>query len=193
MTPTPSRQSYSSLALRSVEERLVSDKSMQVFDLGRASGANIEFYSKFARNIYVEDLLWTVVQERESQPVKAEGLFKRLTSVPEQARFDLICCWDVLNYLAPAELLEVGQFLKHFSHEKTLLFMLTHNRAVMPDTPSVYKIQKDTCIIYEVSSDGTVPSPGYSKRQLDQLLPGFKRTRSVLLRSGMEEQLYSLR
>ena len=183
--------SYSSLALRSIEERLVSDKNLQVFDLGRASGPNIEFYSKFARNIYVEDLLWTVVQERSSQPVKAKRLFERLSSVPDHARFDLICCWDILNYLSPAEMLEVSQFLKHFSHEKTVLFMLTYMRPNMPDTPSVYKIQAGSCIIYETNSDITIPAPGYSKRQLDQMLPGFKRTRSVLLRSGMEEQLYS--
>lgn len=190
---TAVQNSYSSLALRSIEERLASDKNLQVFDLGRASGPNIEFYSKFARNIYVEDLLWTVVQERTSQPVKAKRLRERLTSVPENARFDLICCWDILNYLSPQEMIEVSQFLKHFSHEKTVLFMLTYNRPHMPDTPSVYKIQGGSCIVYELSSELTVPSPGYSKRQFDQMLPGFKRTRSVLLRSGMEEQLYAPR
>jgi len=188
-----SQKSYSSLALRSIEERIASDNTLQIFDLGRASAANIEFYSKFARNIYVEDLLWTVVQERTSQPVKAKRLRERLTTVPENARFDLICCWDILNYLSPAEMLEVSQFLKHFSHENTVLFMLTYIRPEMPDTPSIYKIQGDSCIVYENSSELNIPSPGYSKRQLDQMLPGFKRTRSVLLRSGMEEQLYSLK
>jgi hypothetical protein len=181
---------FSSLALRSIEERLAKGSGLQVFDLGRASGSNIDFYSKFSKNIYIEDLLSTVVQERGTQPINARNLFARLTSVPPNAKFDLICCWDIINYLAAEEIVEVGNFLGHFSHENTLLFMLVHMHAAMPEKPASYKIESEQGRIYVSAEEKQVPCPAYSKRFLDQHLPCFKRSRSVLLRNGMEEQIY---
>lgn len=187
---TDSRTSFTSLALRSIMERLPSDGSAQVLDLGRASGANIEFYSKFARHIYVEDLFWTVRGERSSEPITVDALRERLGSVSSDARLDLICCWDTLNYLSPNEAAEFAAFLRPLTHAGTMLYAVMHTRPKMPMEPFIFKIQPECRIIYERSVLGNTEAPCYTKRHIERMLAGFKRSRSVLLQSGMEEQLF---
>lgn len=181
---------FSSVALRSLSERFAAGAKLQVLDLGKASGANIDYYSKFARNMYVEDLFWTVSQERESNALKAKRLVERINSIPPQTKVDIICCWDVLNYLSSEELQEVSDFLSRYAHKETLLFALMHTQPEMPEQPSLFKIKGDCVVSWEESAEGKSAAPGYTKRFMERVFPHFVRQRSVLLRSGMEEQVY---
>ena len=183
-------QHYSSLALRSLDERLAPGAALQVLDLGQASGANIEFYSKFARNMFVEDLYWTITQERADGPVKAKKLAERITSIPNGTKVDLICCWDVFNYLSAGEIAEVSEFLSQYCHAETMLLALMHTKPEMPVKPLTFKIRAGCAVAWEEVSPERRPAPCYTKRFLERSLPHFSRQRSLLLRSGLEEQLY---
>src|SRR5690606_28073064 len=107
--------------------------------------------SKFARHIYVEDLFWTVCGERTAEPLTVDVLRERLGSVSEDARLDLICCWDTLNYLTPAETAEFAKFLRPLTHPGTMLYAVMHARPKMPMEPLIFKIQPECQIVCERS------------------------------------------
>ncbi len=183
-------QRYSSRALRSFVESASSGAGLQVLDLGQASGATIDFYSRFARQMYLEDLYSTVVQERAVRPIKADNLLERLSSLPVEAKLDLVCCWDVLNYLSAEEMMEVSCALSRFCHEGTMILALMHTSLEMAEQPLTFKIREECQVDWEAAEVKRRAAPCYTKRQLERTLPHFVRARSVLLRNGMEEQVY---
>lgn len=187
----PKQSSYSSPALRALRERFGDGHEFEVFDLGPSSGSNIEFYSTFARFIYVEDLYGTVDEERARGRITVEKLRGRMTSVPQSAKLDLICFWDIINYLTPEENAVVAEFLAPFCHENTAILVLMHSRGEMPAAPVTFRIKENNQVVWDSVPGAVTSAPIYSKRHIERMYPFFKRERSVLLQCAMEEHLYS--
>lgn len=184
--PTPS------LIIEELKTELLSRKSPWVLDLGRACDANVQFYSSLSAKIQYEDLV-SPVTERATTIIENQNIFENLTNTFIGNSYDLIVVWDLFLYLTRSEIKELGELLSRCIHPGTRLFSLTSNRSEISETPIQFKID-DRCILTQHStSKASVQATSCSSKELELLLPNFVRHRSVLLRNGMEEQVFHVK
>ncbi len=189
----PIREVHSSLIVANlVATRSKSNgQNFAVLDLGAARGGNVDFYSTISSKIHIEDLFRSITEQRNSG--FSELSFEAILTCESSTRFDIIFLWDILNYLSPSEITALGEHLEQFCHSKTIVYALISGAPSMPRVPGRYQIGQDSKLIAEYGREDEIKSPRYSKTHFKKLLPSFERTRSYLLRNGMEEYLFFYR
>ena len=182
-----------SLALKSLTEALDPARKHHLLDLGAATGSNVEFLGTFASRIEIEDLYSTLSSsgffDRIGEPTE-EYCFEKLMPFPASARFDIILCWDLLDYLKPEEIQALIRYLNRFCRRGTYLFVLSSTVKDIPAKPIRFKIQDQETIIYEYQTTQTLPAPRYTARDFSHMLPGFHIQGSYQLKHGMQEYLF---
>ena len=157
-----------------------------VLDLGAALGANVDFLSKFARKIHLEDL-GSIIDSAKTAPVCR---FDSLCAANSGTAYDLILCWDLLNYLAPADVKALGRLLAAVAHSGTLLVAYIGVGRQMSAKRCTIRLCPGHKIEFERHTTLLSACPRYSKSQLRAFLPAFRRCRSHLLSNGFEEYLF---
>jgi hypothetical protein len=190
----PGPVTFHSQALSILLERLHTERKHHVLDLGAASGANVDFFSGFRCKIYVADLFRALSSEPIS-PAGADGaasaLFERLLPYEDGTRFDAIVAWDLFNYLKADVLSHLAGRLRGFCRRGTVMFALGWGRAEIPVEPVRFRIGEDRRVTYDVSSPDTRACPRYAPREMERLMPGFRISRSFLLRNGLQEYVFT--
>ncbi len=190
----PQDSNHTSLALNALLQRLRSDRRYHLLDLGMASGVNVEFYSRFAAKIYIEDLYRTLSSFDYLSPddgASYDTVFRYLLPYQRGTRFDIILGWDLFNYLQPREFLFLSRHLARFCAPGALMFALVSTRDSIPEQPGRYTIVDDQTLSYRTSSAVMRASPKYQETQLAQLMPNFRVANSFLLRNGFKEYLFA--
>ena len=150
-------KTYSSLALRSLLNRLQAGRKLAILDLGAAQDANVKFFSQICCTLYVEDLYDTLVswwrpayQDNGSYPKPY------LQSLPSkrQSQFDVVLAWDLLSYLSVSEFRCLMQTLEPHLCPGALLFALIPTKKNIPNRPMRFKIIAYDRVTYEVESVG---------------------------------------
>ena len=92
---------YRSPTLKALVSRLSSEAAYHILDLGVASGANVEFFSRFSCRLQIADLPDALASEKLQ--ILADGATRLRRSgglLPvDREPFDVVLAWDVLNYL----------------------------------------------------------------------------------------------
>ncbi len=188
--PHVPRVEHPSPSLTLIASTLLNEnRASRVLDLGPAFGANLDFYSQIARKIHIEDLHETLFGETVDGRGRRQ-LMSELLPYRNEMRFDLIMCWDILNYLCPEEINALSNHLQKFCRPGAILCALIHTRKEMPAHPTHFRICPNQKISYEYQTSELIAGPRYSKVELQKFLGPFTRMRSLLLRNGYEEQIY---
>lgn len=183
---------HSSLAISELLEELTHAEGAKVLDLGRACQPNLEFLNRFCRRVYIEDLFQNVPDSAyEAFPVnEPPALSFTLRPLKDSERFNVILCWDLLNYMEPRAIRELSGRLRKVCAEDALLFALVARGPRMFTRPNRYRIVSEGRVAYAPSSPALRPAPQLTKAELGKLLPGFESYHSYRLRNGMDEELF---
>ncbi|MDT8408510.1 MAG: hypothetical protein RQ741_02805 [Wenzhouxiangellaceae bacterium] len=117
------------------------------------------------------------------------GLAKNFWSEP----VDRILCWDLLNYMTPAELGRLSELMiRRAAPGCRVHAMIHYSERDMPAAPAVYRLQDGLELQFKASATDRIPAPRYSPKALEKSMPGLRVERTLLLNNGMQEYLFSI-
>ena len=180
----PTMVEHASLAFQQLTQALRGRKGCRILDLGAPNEANVAFYSQFARKFHFEDLATTL-----ADPTRPD-LSQLLAGLRDTQPFDLILCWDTLNYLGREELQALALALVERMHQGSQLHAFISLLPAIPESPGRYRTLASNRLRYEPVCAGMKPNPRHSKADLERFFAPLMRTRSFLLRHGMEEFVF---
>jgi hypothetical protein len=187
---------YPSLAFKALMEILQDEQNYGVLDLGRAIGANVDFFSEFSCQLYVADLFRTLepqIPDPTEEEINWEPIFKELLPYEEGTRFDLVLAWDVLNYLSQPQIGALIQHISDYCAPDAMLFAMISTRKDIPAHPRSYHIVDSSRLVYQTMSEAVRPCPFYKEPDLLRLMPRFRVKNSYILRNGIQEYLLTFK
>ena len=181
-----------SLALGVLMEHVGDRRDCCVLDLGPGFGANVEFLSRFAKRIVIEDFYRTLAEIAE--PFTGDDrlycpVYETLLPYGGQNPFDVILLWDLLDYLDRDDIRRLARHLQRLCHRGSLIVAMISTQHKIPLIPANFKIVGQDGLSRESTTTAQRDCPRHSQVRLLELMPGFRVKRSFLLRGGMQEYL----
>ncbi len=197
-------------------ERLVQEQTTDVIDLARIIETNVEFLLEHDVRLHYPDFTHLLQEMRleqgvdtdasaaqagqqlddegyvfidggvaaeESAEVKLPPLFPELTGV------DCVLAWDLLQYLNRPEVTELSRKLAESMRQGGLLYLVNSTHAKISMEPMVCTIEDDSHIRFSGCDAEEWISPGYSQREIIDMMPEFKMKHATLLQNGLQEML----
>jgi hypothetical protein len=180
---------HTTLGLRELLHGLPSDRRHSVLDLGPASGGNVGFFSSHSCRLYIADLFHTLRQRGGLPPEQAIPFDREVDATLPDGSFDLILCWDILNYLSRTQMEILGRHLATRSHPGSRLFALIAPHGKIPERPQRFEIVSPDIVRYTSLSTANRPAPGYREPELNRWIAPFAVESSFLLRHGIQEYI----
>ncbi len=177
------------LGLRELLRGLPSDRRHSVLDLGPASGGNVSFFSNHSCRLYIADLFHTLQQRGGLPPEQAVPFDREVGATLPTGSFDLILCWDLLNYLSRAQMEILGRHLATRSHPGSRLFALLAPHGEIPERPQRFETVSPDVVRYTNRSTASRPAPGHREPELNRWIAPFAVESSFLLRHGIQEYI----
>ena len=182
---------HRSLALGYALRRLPPvEHKYEVLDLGAACGETLRFYSDLPSKIFFADFFSELKSSAADPEEGLDGFVRACGDIlpfPGRTRFDLINTWDLFNYLSLEEIGALGDYLARFSSEIAPLvtFIWIHGR--IPAQPQRYAVLGEETVEHRPTSRSQTDGPRYKEPDLLRTLPGYRVTKSFLLRNGFQE------
>lgn len=188
----PAEMVCNTLAMDVLAKHVHGRRDCCVLDVGRGFGANIEYFSRFATRICVEDLYPTL--SALGEPISGEHrsycpLYDQLLPWRGQLTFDAIFLWNLLDYLDRDDIRRLAAHLATLSRRGTLIYAMISIRPKIPATPTNFKIVDDQNLIYQPTTAIQRDCPRHTQVKLLEWMPAFRVKRSFLLRNGIQEYL----
>jgi hypothetical protein len=182
-----------SQALKAILGGLRAGTRHAVLDLGPPLAANIEFLAGLSCRVRIADLHRSLsVESIESRRPEAVGaLFGRLLPLAPGERFDAIFAWDVFDYMRPDQVSALVARLAPACHPEAPVLVLASTGREIPAKPLRYRILDPEHLSCEGPGEPRRASPRHTQPDLVRMMPGFSVRRSVLLRSGIQEYLFT--
>ncbi len=187
--PTAADEVHSSLGLKELLAGLPTDRKHSVLDLGPASGGNVTFFSNYSCRLYIADLYHTLQQRSGRPPEQSVPFDRELAATLPEGSFDILLCWDLLNYLTSEQMEVLGTHLKARSRPGSRLFALVAPHGRIPNLPQRFEILAPDSVRYTSRSSGLRPAPGYREPELNRWMKPFAVESSYLLRHGVQEYI----
>lgn len=182
-------ESRPTLGLKELVHGLPPGRRHSVLDLGPASGGNVSFFAGYGCRLYIADLFHTLRQRGGLPPEQAVPLDRELTTTLPDGCFDLILCWDLLNYLSSSQMEILGRHLARRSRPGSRLFALVAPHGRIPELPQRFEILSETEVRYTPQSAAQRPAPGHREPELNRWIAPFGVESSYLLRHGIQEYI----
>jgi hypothetical protein len=174
-------------------ERFAGRGDCRVLDLGPSFGANVEFFSRCASRISIEDLYRTLLglgPPGDGAEHPYCPLFDALLPYRQEEPFDLVLLWGLLDHLDREEIRRLSSHLAAIGRRGTLVYALVSTRQRIPARPDDYKIADGNGLVALPTTDVQRDGPRHSQVRLLELMRGFRVQRSFLLRDGLQEYLF---
>lgn len=186
---TAADEARSSLGLKELLTGLPTDRKHSVLDLGSASSGNVAFFSGFSCRLYIADLYSTLLRRGGRPPDQPEPFDRELAGNLPDGCFDVILCWDLLNYLSGEQMSVLGGHLARRSRPGSRLFSLIAPHGQIPNRPQRFEILDPASIRYSSRTPSRRPAPGYREPELNRWMAPFAVESSYLLRHGVQEYI----
>lgn len=186
---------HASLALKHLFKSIDTSQSARILDLGGACASNIKFYSAISKKFHFEDLSAAIAAQAQNKNGKAEqvpSVLEEALTLRKNQVFDLIFCWDIVNYLNPTEISRLGEIISAHAHAETKIFLLLPVGREIARAPIRFKLIQHDRLDYEEGDGARTNSPRYNKTDLKKYWPKFKRSKSFLLKNGFEEHIFGM-
>ena len=136
-----------------------SDNFKNILDLSKFSVKNFNCFSSLGyTNIHFADL-YESIEERyffEDGSLSPEDLLKTFFGNKEKStikKFDVVLCWDLLNYLPEKNLKTFTDFLFKITTNQANLFALIYTKKTIPPKPVNFEIDIQNRSFYAVSKE----------------------------------------
>lgn len=193
----PDTEVYRSMGLDALVQELAEERSYAILDLGPALGANVDFWSGFACRIHFADLYGSLAEvgfeAGDEAPVWDAALLQRLLPFEPETRFDIILCWDILNYLTQEQVTSLVAYLAGFCKQGTYLFAQFWLSPRIPARPITFKIVDREHLRYANRDLETRSWAFFQPRDINKIMDNFRVAGSFLLRHGIQEYLFLYR
>ena len=158
-----------------------------VLDLGLKNKNNYDFYYEYTHNLYAVNFLSTL---NVQQNYDALGQLKRhILSFPEDLKFDVILCWDILNFLEPKMISELFSRLDFHITTSTEIHAVVYSGNTKPKQAQQFQIrsnnQLDIFTAPRVESASTLNSSDLLKA-----IKTFQLRDTYVFREGMQRGIY---
>lgn len=182
---------YRSPTLQALVSRLSSEGAYHILDLGVASGANVEFFSRFSCRLQIADLPEALASEKLRPLLAADpaAAFRRVLPVARQP-FDVVLAWDVLNYLTREQFGCLAGHVGSLCRPGALMLAFVSTTKEMSGVPLVFRIVDDQTLLLRQQTTAVRPSPRFLPAEVERLMSGFAVVQSVVMRHGVQEYLF---
>ncbi len=197
-------------------ERLAQEQTTDVMDLARVIETNVEFLLEYDVRLHYPDFTHLLSEIRREQGLDAgasaaaagqqlddegyvfidggmaaqESSEVRLPPLfPELESIDCVLVWDLLEYLNRPEVTELSRKLAASMRRGGLLYLVNSTHAKISMEPMYCTIEDDTHILFKGCDAEEWISPGYSQREIIDMMPEFKVKHATLLQNGLQEML----
>lgn len=187
---------YRSPGLQLVFERIRALGKPSMLDLGPPLAANVDFLSRYPCRIYIGDWLESLPRQDEpgSEPAPPYcPVFGQMLPFSAKERFDIIFCWDLLNYMNADSIRGLSRFLAGHCNAGALCFFSIMTQKSMPLRPCRYRIKAEDTLQYQLLTSQQTASPRFTQSRILELMPEFQIQRSFLLKTGSQEQVFRIR
>jgi hypothetical protein len=171
---------------------MADDRRHVLIDCGPARSGMIDILTGYRCRLDVLDLPAQLDQLR-SLPAETDlgGWFERLLPATASEPADAIFCWNLLNYLAPAQIAAfLAVLTKRLKPGGQVHALIEYSSPRMPAAPGRMAPVAPTALLLEPVDAEQVDSPRYARGTLEKLMPGLKAERTMLLSNGMQEYLF---
>lgn len=180
-------------------ERLIKEldagRRQVVLDCGAARSGTLALFSAFRCRLDVLHLaeLLPRLHHADDPGHRRQLLADRLYG-PNPEPGQLVLCWNLLDYLQPAEIEVLAAVLaSRLAPGAQLHALIEYSSPTMPATPGHWVPDVGGRLHADQPDTEETRSPRYSPRTLERLLPQFRLERSMLLGNGLQEHLFLLR
>jgi len=172
------------------------DRALRILDLGSVRQSTIDFFSDYHCHILVTGLCDDFVTGKglDKHSLKQlQQLIKQDITRHNNNCYDLILCWDLLNYLDKEQFpLLVTQLLPVLSNA-TRCHTFLYTTANRPPRPGGFQITSKEQMIIAESLTEQNHSGSVTQTTLGKYLPNFNTLRTVLMRNGTQELAFEIR
>ncbi len=128
-----------------------------------------------------------VIPAAESSEIRLPPLFADLATA------DYALVWDLLLYLNRPEVTELSRQLAGSMRCGGQLYLINSTHAKISLEPMFCRIQDPSHILFLGCDEEERISPGYSQREITEMMPEFKLIKATLLQNGLQEMLLQKR
>jgi hypothetical protein len=187
----PRPPQYRSPTLKALVSRLSDDVPYHVLDLGGASGANVEFFSRFSDRLQIADLPDALACAEMQELLRADpaAAFRKVLPLAREP-FDVVLAWDVLNYLTREQFGCLAAYLGGACSQDALVLAYVSTTKVMSSEPLVFRIVDEQTLHLQPRTPAVRPCPRLPPAEIEHLMAGFSVVQSVVMRHGVREYLF---
>lgn len=186
----------SSPLLFSLLDDLDPEVRYEILETCPASRCTIEYLSQYRCKLYISNSSTELTQldtQQLDSPHKLNRAFIKALNLYKnnKARLNVLLLWDLPNYIQPAILPALIEYLLPHLDKNTILHCYIHTAKLMPEKPGHYHILADNSVKITMQTPRTRTCPCYYQETLHKLLYPFKVKRSILHTDGTQEYLLS--
>ncbi|BCE01409.1 hypothetical protein [Marinicellulosiphila megalodicopiae] len=161
-----------------------------VLDLGSMSSGTTEAFLQKKCRCYVEDLLDYLddIHKTNAEPIAA--LNAHLLPKDASQKFNVILCWDLLNFLSLETISSLFETLKPHLQPGTLLHFIKYSGSKIPAYPKRFRLLQDfTFELYGTANDQSLISFPHSTIKLLKHLDLFSIRNTSMNQQGMQKDM----
>lgn len=179
---------HHSFGLAALNQEII-QPGFRILDLGPLAVGTTQAFLQMNCPCYIEDLIDFFAESQQAADLKT-ALGEHLVAKPEKIKFDVILCWDLLNFLSAELIAHLVELLQPNLKSGTLMHAMIYTTARGPQRPARFKLLRD--FTYETADDPgypLAPYQGHSTVALMQSLGRFNLSNSLVQRQGMRKDL----
>ncbi|QIL90163.1 hypothetical protein ACONUD_19075 [Microbulbifer harenosus] len=161
----------------------------RILDLGPLSSGTTQAFLGLNCQCHIEDLVEYLADSQfASDPLVA--LEEHLLPKPASLKFDVILCWDLLNFLDLEVIQHLIRLLEPHLKQGTILHTMRYTGRHQPQKPRRFRLLDNFCFEYVDDPDyPQVPSRGHSTVTLLKCMDRFSLFNSLMKREGMDQNV----
>jgi len=161
----------------------------RILDLGPLSSGTTQAFLQLNCQCHIEDLVEYLADNQYSDDPLA-ALEEHLLPKPTDLKFDVILCWDLLNFLDLEVIEHLITLLKPHLKQGTILHTMRYTGRNQPQKPRRFRLRENFCFEYVDDPEyPQVASKGHSTVTLLKCMDRFSLFNSLMKREGMDQNV----
>ncbi|WP_308363743.1 MULTISPECIES: hypothetical protein [unclassified Microbulbifer] len=168
--------------------REIIQPGFRILDLGSLAVGTTQAFLQMNCPCYIEDLIEFFAENQQNPDLKG-ALQDHLVAKPSRIKFDVVLCWDLLNFMSTELIEHLIELLQPNLKPGTLLHAMIYT-GTAPQGPARFRLLQDfTYETAEAPHYPRIPCQRHSTVALTQSLGRFSLSNSLLQRQGMRKDL----